>query len=184
MKKAGLTTSLDTNDDPDDKWEGGLQDALRYVDVFLPNEREAQKAAGVSDLETAVKKLAAQVPLVVVKLGRAGATAQRGTERFVSPALRVEAVDAVGAGDSFDAGFLHSTCVAQIWPLASPPGTWRAPFPRRGPEARKRSETQSTARNSSKNIGSTKACDSSVTSPAREIFLVTLVTPGIREVEL
>ena len=107
MKEAGLTTSLDTNDDPDDRWEGGLQDALRYVDVFLPNEREAQKAAGVSDLETAVKKLAKLVPLVVVKLGRAGAMAQRGSERFVSPSLTVEAVDAVGAGDSFDAGFLH-----------------------------------------------------------------------------
>src|SRR5271169_7153713 len=107
MKEAGLTTSLDTNDDPDDGWEGGLQDALRYVDIFLPNEREAQKAAGTGDLETAVKKLAAMVPLVVVKLGREGATAQRGTERFTSPAFRVEAVDPVGAGDSFDAGFLH-----------------------------------------------------------------------------
>jgi sugar/nucleoside kinase (ribokinase family) len=107
MKEAGLTVSLDTNDDPDDGWEGGLHEALRYVDVFLPNEREAQKAAGVSDLETAVKKLAGLVPLVVVKLGREGAMAQRGAERFTSPALRVEAVDAVGAGDSFDAGFLH-----------------------------------------------------------------------------
>ena len=107
MKEAGLTISLDTNDDPDDGWEGGLHDALRYVDVFLPNEREAQKAAGVNDLETAIQKLAALVPLVVVKLGREGAMAQRGTDRFVSPALRVEAVDAVGAGDSFDAGFLH-----------------------------------------------------------------------------
>jgi sugar/nucleoside kinase (ribokinase family) len=107
MKEAGLTTSLDTNDDPDDAWGSGLLDALRYVDVFLPNEREAPKAAGVSDLEAAVKKLSAIVPLVVVKLGREGAMAQRGTERFTSPAFRVDAVDAVGAGDSFDAGFLH-----------------------------------------------------------------------------
>jgi sugar/nucleoside kinase (ribokinase family) len=107
MKEAGLSTSLDTNDDPDDGWQGGLQDTLRYVDVFLPNEREAQKAAGTRDLETAVKKLATMVPLVVVKLGQAGALAQRGPERFTSPALTVTAVDAVGAGDSFDAGFLH-----------------------------------------------------------------------------
>jgi sugar/nucleoside kinase (ribokinase family) len=107
FKQAGLTISLDTNDDPDDGWEGGLQEALGYVDVFLPNEREAQKAAGLSDLDAAVKKLAAKVPLVVVKLGREGALAQRGTERLVSPALKVDAVDAVGAGDSFDAGFLH-----------------------------------------------------------------------------
>lgn len=107
MKEAGLTTSLDTNDDPDDGWEGGLDEALRFVDVFLPNEREAQKAARTSDLDAAITKLAAAVPLVVVKVGREGAIAQRGTERFVSPATTVEAVDAVGAGDSFDAGFLH-----------------------------------------------------------------------------
>jgi sugar/nucleoside kinase (ribokinase family) len=107
MKEAGLTTSLDTNDDPDDAWEGGLREVLRYVDVFLPNEREAQKIARAHDPETAAKKLAEMVPLVVVKLGRQGAMAQRGAERFTSPAIEVEAIDAVGAGDSFDAGFLH-----------------------------------------------------------------------------
>jgi sugar/nucleoside kinase (ribokinase family) len=107
MKEAGLTVSLDTNDDPDDSWAGGLDEALRYVDIFLPNEREAQKAAGVDDLETAVQKLSAIVPLVVVKMGSAGAMAQRGNERFVSAARKIESVDAVGAGDSFDAGFLH-----------------------------------------------------------------------------
>jgi sugar/nucleoside kinase (ribokinase family) len=47
------------------------------------------------------------VPLVVAKLGTEGALAQRGQERFASPALNITAVDAVGAGDSFDAGFLH-----------------------------------------------------------------------------
>ena len=107
MKDAGLTISLDTNDDPDDGWGGGLDEALRYVDIFMPNEREAQKAAGVDDLETAVKKLSSIVPLVVVKMGGEGAMAQRGSERVVSPAKKVESVDAVGAGDSFDAGFLN-----------------------------------------------------------------------------
>ena len=107
MKDAGVTTSLDTNDDPDDAWQGGLQEALRFVDVFLPNEREAQKAVGASDLETAVKRLGELVPVVVVKLGSEGAMAQRGTGRFTSAPTRVKAVDAVGAGDSFDAGFLH-----------------------------------------------------------------------------
>lgn len=107
MKEAGLTTSLDTNDDPDDTWKGGLEEALRYVDVFLPNEREAQKAAGVDGVEEAVEKLSASVPLVIVKMGGAGALAQRGRERLTSPAERVKSVDPVGAGDSFDAGFLH-----------------------------------------------------------------------------
>jgi len=107
LKSRGLTISLDTNDDPDDKWEGNLHEVLRHVDVFLPNEREACKAAGAEDLEAAVKKLAAMVPLVVVKLGKKGALAQRGAERITVPAKEVEAVDTVGAGDSFDAGFLH-----------------------------------------------------------------------------
>lgn len=43
---------------------------------------------------------------MVVKLGAEGALAQCGKERLVSPAIRVDTVDPVGAGDSFDAGFL------------------------------------------------------------------------------
>jgi sugar/nucleoside kinase (ribokinase family) len=107
LKSKGLTISLDTNDDPDDQWEGGLQEVLRYVDVFLPNEREACKVAGTDDLEAAIRKLSQLVPLVVAKLGRKGALAQRGAERVTSPSQEVVAVDTVGAGDSFDAGFLH-----------------------------------------------------------------------------
>jgi sugar/nucleoside kinase (ribokinase family) len=107
MKSKGLTISLDTNDDPDDRWEGGLNEVLRHVDVFLPNEREACKVAGTDDLELAVKKLSALVPLVVVKLGKKGALGQRGKDRFTAASQSVEAVDTVGAGDSFDAGFLH-----------------------------------------------------------------------------
>ena len=107
LKSKGVTISLDTNDDPEDRWEGNLKDVLQYVDVFLPNEREACKAAGTEDLQAAVRKLSDWVRLLVVKMGRQGAIAQRGTESFTSPAKLVDAVDPVGAGDSFDAGFLH-----------------------------------------------------------------------------
>jgi sugar/nucleoside kinase (ribokinase family) len=107
LKSKGLTISLDTNDDPEDRWQGGLREVLRYVDVFLPNEREACKVAGTDDVEAAIEKLSAFIPLVVVKLGRKGSLAQRGEERFVSEAKEVVPVDTVGAGDSFDAGFLH-----------------------------------------------------------------------------
>jgi sugar/nucleoside kinase (ribokinase family) len=84
-----------------------LKDLLKYVDVLLPNEREATRITGTDDPEIAIRQLAEMVPLVVVKLGHQGALAQRGKERFTSPSLNVTAVDAVGAGDSFDAGFLH-----------------------------------------------------------------------------
>jgi sugar/nucleoside kinase (ribokinase family) len=120
LKSAGLTVSLDTNDDPDDRWNGDLHEVLRLVDVFLPNAREAKRITGVDDLDAAVERLAQVVPVVAVKLGPEGALAQRDRQRFTCPAPRVEAVDPVGAGDSFDAGFLHqyvrgadlTTCLA------------------------------------------------------------------------
>jgi sugar/nucleoside kinase (ribokinase family) len=107
MKSRGLTTSLDTNDDPDDRWEGGLRETLRHVDVFFPNERETQRITGCSDLQEAIARLAGMVPLLVVKLGEEGALARRGGEQVTSPRVRVDFVDPVGAGDSFDAGFIH-----------------------------------------------------------------------------
>lgn len=106
LKAAGLTLSMDTNDDPDDTWQGGLTQVLKYLDVFMPNEREARRIAGMDNLDSAVARLAETVPLVVVKMGSKGAMARRGNETFASAAIRVEAVDAVGAGDSFDSGFI------------------------------------------------------------------------------
>lgn len=107
MKARGLTTSLDTNDDPEDRWQDGLVETLKHVDVFLPNAREACRIAGTQDLEQAVSRLADAVPLLVVKLGERGALARRGREVFTSPPCSVKLVDPVGAGDSFDAGFIH-----------------------------------------------------------------------------
>jgi sugar/nucleoside kinase (ribokinase family) len=74
--------------------------------VFFPNVREAKRLAGTENLEQAVSALAKRVPLLVVKLGAEGAMARRGDETFRSPAVPVEFFDPVGAGDSFDAGFL------------------------------------------------------------------------------
>jgi len=107
MKKGGLTISLDCNDDPADRWEDDLKEALRHVDVFLPNAREAMRIAGQTNLDQAIDQLSQLVPLLVVKLGVKGALARRGPEQYVSPALKIEVIDPVGAGDSFDAGFLH-----------------------------------------------------------------------------
>jgi len=106
LRSKGLTISLDCNDDPDDKWMG-LEEVLPYVDVFLPNERELKRIAGTENVEAAIDRLAAIVPLLVVKLGSEGTMAQTGKERVTSPAVKVDLVDPVGAGDSFDAGFLH-----------------------------------------------------------------------------
>ncbi|MHB8218485.1 MAG: carbohydrate kinase family protein [Candidatus Sulfotelmatobacter sp.] len=107
MKSSGLTTSLDTNDDPDDQWGVELEKTLPHVDILLPNEREAMRMSNSDDLETALSRLAEKVKTVVVKRGASGAVAIQGGRRFSAPAVPVEVVDPVGAGDSFDAGFLH-----------------------------------------------------------------------------
>lgn len=109
MKSAGLTTSLDTNDDPDDRWGSILDEIFPYVDILLPNRREAIKLSRTNDddPETALSSLAQKVGTVVIKMGSRGAIAMREGQRFSAPAAAVTVVDSVGAGDSFDAGFLH-----------------------------------------------------------------------------
>src|ERR1700732_1458055 len=107
MKPAGLTTSLDTNDDPDDRWDSALEQILPHLDILLPNEREAMKISRADDVETALSLLAQKVETVVVKMGASGAIAIRDGRRFSAPAVPVAVIDPVGAGDSFDAGFLH-----------------------------------------------------------------------------
>ena len=106
LRATGLTISLDTNDDPDDRWDSGLMSVLELVDVFMPSERELKRIARTDEMEDALKRVAEKVPLLVVKMGEKGAIAQRGQERIASPAIQVDFVDPVGAGDSFDAGFL------------------------------------------------------------------------------
>ncbi len=115
LKKAGLTLSLDTNDDPTGLWADRLEEVIRYVDVLMPNEREACFLAGESSLEAATAKLAEAVPLLVVKLGASGAVAFHRGQRHVAPAVPVSSLDAVGAGDSFNAGFLHG--YVRGWPV-------------------------------------------------------------------
>ena len=108
LKAAGLTISLDTNDDPKGLFEDDLYNVLKLVDIFLPNHREACRIANTDDLEIALSRLSQIVPLLVVKAGAQGAIAIRADERINSAAMNVEIVDPVGAGDSFDAGFLHA----------------------------------------------------------------------------
>jgi sugar/nucleoside kinase (ribokinase family) len=107
LKEAGLSTSLDTNDDPTGKWAGPIVETLKYVDILMPNEREARALSGEDSLEQAIARLSQLVPVVVVKRGSLGAVVVDRGNRFEQRAVQVHPVDAVGAGDSFNAGFLH-----------------------------------------------------------------------------
>jgi sugar/nucleoside kinase (ribokinase family) len=106
LKTAGLTLSLDTNDDPEDRWESGLDELLGLVDIFLPNDDEACRITGESDAESALSALARRVPMVAIKCGKRGALVQMGNKKWEVPGQPVTPVDTIGAGDSFNAGFL------------------------------------------------------------------------------
>jgi len=108
LRAAGLTLSLDTNDDPSGQWGGVLDPLLDRIDVLLPNEEETLRIAKKDTLEAALDVLSKRVPLIVVKCGKRGAVIQEGQHReWVAPLL-VEPIDTIGAGDSFNAGFLSS----------------------------------------------------------------------------
>jgi sugar/nucleoside kinase (ribokinase family) len=106
-KEAGLSTSLDTNDDPENKWDEDLLGVLKYVDFFLPNDREVKKIARTDDLSKALNILAGLAKVVVVKRGSAAAICRSGAEQYSLMPPKITPTDDVGAGDSFDAGFIH-----------------------------------------------------------------------------
>jgi ribokinase len=102
--RAGATISIDTNYDPAGAF--ARPHWITEADLLLPNEVEARGLAGHADVESAAAELAADGALVVVKRGAEGALAVRSDERCEVAAPPVEAVDAIGAGDSFDAGMI------------------------------------------------------------------------------
>ncbi|HME51631.1 MAG TPA: sugar kinase [Candidatus Lokiarchaeia archaeon] len=106
LKVNDSTISLDTNWDPSEEWDGGLAGILPLIDVLLPNENEAMAIARASTLDDAIETLKGIVPVLVVKRGKDGATVHAGDEAYSVPAIKVPVVDTIGAGDSFDAGFV------------------------------------------------------------------------------
>lgn len=108
-RAAGMTASLDTNWDPESRWEG-VVGILPLIDVFFPNDAEARAIAREPDVMKAGERLAGYGPLVVIKQGSEGAVAFKGKRywRNRTPQPAAALVDTIGAGDNFDAGFLRA----------------------------------------------------------------------------
>ena len=109
-RESGATTSFDTNWDPSERWEG-IDPVLTEADIFFPNEQELARIAGMpeeGDAAVAASVLGSE-GLIVVKRGSRGAIAFRNKTAVEHPGFRVEPVDATGAGDSFNAGFIAAT---------------------------------------------------------------------------
>lgn len=109
IKERGLTTSLDTQWDPAEKWELDLASILPYVDVLLPNRQEVMHLAGENNLDSAIEKLQSLgAKQIVVKMDNQGSVAYKAGKKIHLPAfINTHVVDAIGAGDSFNAGFIY-----------------------------------------------------------------------------
>lgn len=105
-KALGLTTSLDTNWDPSEEWADDIHEVLPHVDIFLPNDEEAKHISRARTVDGALAVLAGYGGLVVVTCGADGILARTGDRLFRVRGIRLDTVDAVGAGDTFNAGFL------------------------------------------------------------------------------
>jgi len=108
-KSLGLTTSLDTQWDPEEKWDIDLKSVLPLVDVFLPNTKELLAITKKNNIDDAINTVKYYANIVVVKMGNNGSLAYyKGVVTKKNPFLNKNVVDAIGAGDSFNAGFINS----------------------------------------------------------------------------
>lgn len=105
----GLTVSLDPSwDDQLIRQDAGFFETCAGTDIFLPNVEEGKALTGESSAEAILRNLRERFPLVVLKRGEHGAIASCGSAYISAEALPVDVVDTTGAGDAFNAGFLHS----------------------------------------------------------------------------
>ncbi|HLU90246.1 MAG TPA: PfkB family carbohydrate kinase, partial [Cyclobacteriaceae bacterium] len=103
----GLTTSFDPQWDPSEQWDLNLNSVFSHLDVFLPNESELMKLTGHENLDMAISALKGSKTTVVIKMGNKGSISLHEDKLLhIPPFLNKEVVDAIGAGDSFNAGFV------------------------------------------------------------------------------
>ena len=75
-----MTTSLDPQWDPEEKWDIDFNALLPFVDVFLPNETEIKLIANTGSIEDAIDKLKPFCNIIVVKNGVNGAIMWDGSK--------------------------------------------------------------------------------------------------------
>ncbi len=111
-KEKGKITALDVCWDSKGRWGEILNDAMPYIDIFMPSIDEAKMIAGKEEpKEIADVFFERGVGKVVIKLGKVGCYIResKDSEGEILPSIKnIKAVDTTGAGDSFCSGFLSA----------------------------------------------------------------------------
>ena len=106
-----FTLSFDLNWRPRlwaDRDPGVLRELAAAADVVFVGADEAGLVWGVEEPEE-IREFLPEPATLVVKQGAEGATLFEGRGPVFQPALRVDVVEPVGAGDAFAAGFIFGT---------------------------------------------------------------------------
>jgi sugar/nucleoside kinase (ribokinase family) len=112
----GLRTSLDTGWDSRGRWMQAIEPCLPHLDLMIPSIEEARQLTQREEPAAVARALLdGGVRTVVLKMGEAGCYVRTADAAFTVPAYQVDAVDALGAGDAFAAGFLAG--LARGWGL-------------------------------------------------------------------
>ncbi|MCE6988096.1 carbohydrate kinase family protein [Dyadobacter sp. CY323] len=107
-RAAGMTTSLDLQWDPTEQWAFDYARCLPYVDVFMPNESELRALTRTDTISSGIEKIRPYMNTIALKMGRNGSLGICGEQQIAVPAFDgPHFVDAIGAGDSFNAGFIR-----------------------------------------------------------------------------
>ena len=78
-----------------------------YVDIVFANEEEAKAYTSQEDPEKALKEIAKETEIAIVKLGKNGSLVQKDEQIYKIDPIKVNSVDTTGAGDLYAAGFLY-----------------------------------------------------------------------------
>jgi len=115
LRAPGRTVSADIGWNPRLFESRDLSRLLGELDFTFPNEIEALEMTGGRTVEQALKRLAQSVRVPVIKLGKRGSVALQNGKIVRAESIRVRSIDATGAGDAFNGGFLHGYLAG--WPL-------------------------------------------------------------------
>jgi len=116
LRERGITLSADFGWNPDISINE-LVSIIRHCDFIFPNEHEARAVTATRTTRGALEKLQEWVRVPVIKLGARGALLMAEGRVYRQPALPLPLplVDATGAGDAFNGGFLHAFLQGMGW---------------------------------------------------------------------
>jgi sugar/nucleoside kinase (ribokinase family) len=107
-RRAGVRTVLDVVTPGPAEYLSRLEQLLPHVDVFLPNNHEAELVTGEKDpVRQAERFQRLGAGTTVITMGAEGAVLVSDEVRLRAGVFDVPFVDGTGGGDAFDAGYIY-----------------------------------------------------------------------------